>query len=345
MAAPRGLGGAACQAQASRRMGRCGPARCGRHPAEIGPVMQAHNLLGEPLWRPSAPKGFADESAPWLDGLAQRLDIANQFARRLSAESRSARGVRRGARAARFGRNAAGDPARRKSAAGARASVHGAGIPAPMTRTPGRLCHTGRGIEGDKPMTFNARRDPPRTAPGLAARCSPGPMCRNWRARKAAIHACWSSCCAARSMGLRRWRRWAIRTGPRYGATRRSRWTASSARAAARLLLRTQSGDAEPVIVSTRPARPRLCMRRRRLTGSAPISTARTCWKADSPSLVRPTADGSIARLPRCNRAGACRRFAATPSRSVRSRRWLCAGRRRCCRGRRGGCPRRAMTR
>ena len=55
-------------------------------PAEIGPVMQAHNLLGEPLWRPSAPKGFADESAPWLDGLAQRLDIANQFARRLGAE-------------------------------------------------------------------------------------------------------------------------------------------------------------------------------------------------------------------------------------------------------------------
>jgi uncharacterized protein (DUF1800 family) len=56
-------------------------------PAEIGPVMQAHNLLGEPLWRPSAPRGFADESAPWLDGLAQRLDIANQFARRLGADA------------------------------------------------------------------------------------------------------------------------------------------------------------------------------------------------------------------------------------------------------------------
>ena len=54
-------------------------------PPDIGPVMQAHNLLGEPLWRPSAPKGFADESAPWLDGLAQRIDIANQFARRLGA--------------------------------------------------------------------------------------------------------------------------------------------------------------------------------------------------------------------------------------------------------------------
>src|SRR5262244_1007920 len=59
----------------------------GAAPADIGSLMQAHNLLGEPLWRPSAPKGFADESAPWLDGLAQRLDIANQFARRLGAEA------------------------------------------------------------------------------------------------------------------------------------------------------------------------------------------------------------------------------------------------------------------
>jgi uncharacterized protein (DUF1800 family) len=49
---------------------------------EIGVIMQAHNMLGEPLWRPPAPKGFSDESGPWLDGLAQRLDIANQLARR-----------------------------------------------------------------------------------------------------------------------------------------------------------------------------------------------------------------------------------------------------------------------
>jgi uncharacterized protein (DUF1800 family) len=54
---------------------------------EIAPVMQAHNILGEPLWRPSAPKGFADESAPWFDGLAQRLDIANQLVRRMSADA------------------------------------------------------------------------------------------------------------------------------------------------------------------------------------------------------------------------------------------------------------------
>src|SRR4029077_4680323 len=53
-------------------------------PPDIGPVMQAHNLLGEPLWRPAAPKGFADESGPWLDGLSQRLDLANQLARRVA---------------------------------------------------------------------------------------------------------------------------------------------------------------------------------------------------------------------------------------------------------------------
>ena len=55
----------------------------GVNPPDIAPVMQAHNLLGEPLWRPPAPNGFADDDATWLDGLSQRLDVANQFARRL----------------------------------------------------------------------------------------------------------------------------------------------------------------------------------------------------------------------------------------------------------------------
>jgi uncharacterized protein (DUF1800 family) len=53
-------------------------------PPEIGPVMQAQNLLGEPLWRPAAPKGFADEEATWIDGLAQRLDVSNELARRFA---------------------------------------------------------------------------------------------------------------------------------------------------------------------------------------------------------------------------------------------------------------------
>jgi uncharacterized protein (DUF1800 family) len=37
-------------------------------------------LMGEPLWRPSAPKGFSDDNAAWLDGLALRLECANAFA-------------------------------------------------------------------------------------------------------------------------------------------------------------------------------------------------------------------------------------------------------------------------
>ncbi len=53
-------------------------------PPDIGPVIQAHNLLGEPLWRPAAPAGFSDDDAAWLDGLAQRLDVANQLARRVA---------------------------------------------------------------------------------------------------------------------------------------------------------------------------------------------------------------------------------------------------------------------
>jgi uncharacterized protein (DUF1800 family) len=51
-------------------------------PSDVRPMVQAQNLLGEPLWRPPAPNGFSDDSAAWMDGLAQRLDIANQFARR-----------------------------------------------------------------------------------------------------------------------------------------------------------------------------------------------------------------------------------------------------------------------
>jgi uncharacterized protein (DUF1800 family) len=48
------------------------------------PIIGALNMLGEPLWRPPAPKGFDDATASWLDGLAQRLDIANQFGRRVT---------------------------------------------------------------------------------------------------------------------------------------------------------------------------------------------------------------------------------------------------------------------
>jgi len=58
--------------------------RCTGAPVEIGRILQAENLLAEPLWRPPAPKGFSDDNAAWIDGLAQRLDIANQFAQRFA---------------------------------------------------------------------------------------------------------------------------------------------------------------------------------------------------------------------------------------------------------------------
>ena len=43
-------------------------------------VVRAQGTLGEPLWRPPAPKGFSDEAASWVDGLAHRLDMANVYA-------------------------------------------------------------------------------------------------------------------------------------------------------------------------------------------------------------------------------------------------------------------------
>lgn len=48
---------------------------------DVRRVVNVQNLLGEPLWRPPAPKGFSDDSAAWVDGLAERLDVANQVGR------------------------------------------------------------------------------------------------------------------------------------------------------------------------------------------------------------------------------------------------------------------------
>jgi uncharacterized protein (DUF1800 family) len=47
---------------------------------DVRRMVPALNRLGEPLWRPPAPKGFGDENADWLDGLAHRLDTANAIA-------------------------------------------------------------------------------------------------------------------------------------------------------------------------------------------------------------------------------------------------------------------------
>ena len=51
-------------------------------PVDIVRMLRAQALLGEPLWRPPAPKGFSDDNAAWIDGMGQRLDIANAVAHR-----------------------------------------------------------------------------------------------------------------------------------------------------------------------------------------------------------------------------------------------------------------------
>jgi uncharacterized protein (DUF1800 family) len=48
----------------------------------------ARARLGEPLWRPPAPKGFSDEEGAWIDGIAHRLDTANAIAQNPANQER-----------------------------------------------------------------------------------------------------------------------------------------------------------------------------------------------------------------------------------------------------------------
>jgi uncharacterized protein (DUF1800 family) len=53
-------------------------------PGRVAPFMAGQTLLGEPLWRPPAPNGFSDYAAAWTDGIAERADIASNFATRVA---------------------------------------------------------------------------------------------------------------------------------------------------------------------------------------------------------------------------------------------------------------------
>jgi uncharacterized protein (DUF1800 family) len=48
--------------------------------ADPGRFTAGQMILGEPLWRPPSPKGYADDVASWIDGVGRRLDIANVYA-------------------------------------------------------------------------------------------------------------------------------------------------------------------------------------------------------------------------------------------------------------------------
>jgi uncharacterized protein (DUF1800 family) len=50
---------------------------------DVRRVVGAGALLGEPLWRPPAPKGFPDDNGAWIDGIGERLEIANAIGEQL----------------------------------------------------------------------------------------------------------------------------------------------------------------------------------------------------------------------------------------------------------------------
>jgi uncharacterized protein (DUF1800 family) len=57
-----------------------------RIPDEPGRTLGSLNVLGQPLWTPSGPNGFADTNAAWAapEGMKLRLDIAAQTASRIA---------------------------------------------------------------------------------------------------------------------------------------------------------------------------------------------------------------------------------------------------------------------
>jgi uncharacterized protein (DUF1800 family) len=54
-------------------------------PEDAGPYLSALNALGQPLWTPAGPNGFADTNAAWAapEGMKLRLDISAQIASRI----------------------------------------------------------------------------------------------------------------------------------------------------------------------------------------------------------------------------------------------------------------------
>jgi len=56
-----------------------------RVPEDPGPYLNSLTTLGQPLWSPAGPNGFADSNAAWAapEGMKLRLDIAAQIAARL----------------------------------------------------------------------------------------------------------------------------------------------------------------------------------------------------------------------------------------------------------------------
>jgi uncharacterized protein (DUF1800 family) len=59
---------------------------CGIAQVDAARFTAGQALLGEPLWRPSSPKGHSDDEASWIDGIGRRLDVANNVAERAAGK-------------------------------------------------------------------------------------------------------------------------------------------------------------------------------------------------------------------------------------------------------------------
>ena len=162
-------------------------------PPNIQRILGGQNLLGEPLWRPPAPKGFPDDDAAWVDGLAQRLEMATQFAQRVVERVDVDHIVETA-----LGPLASAETRQTVARAESRAQALALLLMAPEFQRGDASWRKNRS------STAPSRRDRMRWLLLPPARLlSPGPMSPSSRARKAAIRACSSSCCAARSTGLR----------------------------------------------------------------------------------------------------------------------------------------------
>ena len=286
--------------------------------------MQAQNLLGEPLWRPPAPNGFADDNATWLDGLSQRLDLANQFARRIAGDGRSDGGVRADARADRVGRYAPHHHARREPPAGA-------GAAADVTR-----------ISEEMTMSLHAptRRELLLASGTLFAWAYLPKLAlaegRDPRLLAIVLRGALDGLAAVAPVGDPNW--------VKLRGDKALTLDGDDAGAAARRHVRAQSGDAEP-------ASPLQGRRRdHRACGGDALSRA-LAFRRPGRARKRPRASGrGVDRLaqPRAGdaRAGGARQ--SEGAQCLRGRADCAAGRarrrRRCCHGRRRGCRRPATT-
>ena len=171
----RGLGCAARQAQASRRMDHRVVARRRRHAARYRSRHAGAQSAGRAAVAAVGAQGLRRRER----ALARRPGAAPRHRQCSSRAASAARPIR-----ARCSRRRSRRSPRPKRARQSRAPK--------AARRRWRCCSWRRRFRGDDAVTASRHApDPPPSCCWPPARCSPGPICRSSRARRAAIRACW----------------------------------------------------------------------------------------------------------------------------------------------------------